>query len=192
MDNFYLKQLLEGNKRFVKGELSPKNIIGDREKVACEQNPYAIILTCSDSRVPPEIIFDESLGRLFVVRVAGNVIDDVTAASIEFGITQFNIKFILVLGHEDCGAVKSAAKSLDISTNLNKVINLIAPAVLECNNPKHDPNVLSKIIKANVKNQIKNCSQKSIIIQDLLNKGEIEIMGAFYKIKTGEVIFFNL
>lgn len=189
--NCYLKQLLEGNNRFVKGELSQKNIIGDRTKTAYEPNPYAIILTCSDSRVPPEIIFDESLGRLFVIRVAGNIVDEITVASIEFGLIQFKIKFILVLGHEDCGAVKAATTKLNISSNLDKVIDLISPSIPEYNHIIDDCDSLSTVIKLNVQNQINNCLEKSKIIKDLYSKNEIEIMGGFYKITSGEVVFFD-
>ncbi|MFY9570851.1 MAG: carbonic anhydrase, partial [Blastocatellia bacterium] len=123
-----LARLLNGNARFVRGVRRPANYKRERRALTKVQHPYAIVLSCSDSRVPPEIVFDESLGKLFVVRVAGNVVDPVTLGSIEYAAEHLHSKLLFVLGHESCGAVRATIDGGHSSPGIEAIVDRIKPA----------------------------------------------------------------
>jgi carbonic anhydrase len=123
-----LAQLKKGNERFIAGQLQAKGFEEERKALSKGQHPYAIVLTCSDSRVSPEILFDESLGKLFVVRVAGNVVDPVVLGSIEYAAEHLHAKLLLILGHESCGAVKATLDGGYVPPNIMALLSYISPA----------------------------------------------------------------
>jgi carbonic anhydrase len=128
--NALLKKLSDGNTRFVTSHMIHPNISDIRRtEVAQGQKPFAVILTCSDSRVPPEIIFDQGLGDLFVIRTAGEVVDDIAIASIEYAIEHLGVKLIVVMGHQKCGAVDAAVKGGKFTLHIDQLVEEIMPAV---------------------------------------------------------------
>lgn len=182
-----LERLVQGNKRFTSDKLKHPNRTGmRREAIKVTQKPFAIILGCSDSRVPPEIIFDQGLGDLFIIRVAGNVIDAVGIDSIEFAANHLGSSIVLVLGHENCGAVSAvvAKQASDIPT----VAKLIEPAVEKTRNLKG--NHLINAITANI-NQVVEQIQKTPVLIKLIEKKKLQIVGGYYHLETGKVDFFE-
>ncbi|MFH0736603.1 MAG: carbonic anhydrase [bacterium] len=183
-----LQTLLEGNKRFVSGTFSQKNYSEELKELTKGQHPYAIIVCCSDSRVPPEIIFDESLGKLFVVRVAGNVIDSVTLGSIEYAAEHLHTNLLVVLGHESCGAVNAALDGGETTPNIAQILRRIDPAVKKAYSQNLEKeNTINFAIDENVKNQIEACVSNSKTIKELVENKELKIVGAFFNLKTGIV-----
>jgi len=181
-----LKKLLEGNQRYVQSAtVCHDDWSAKRAALVEKQAPFAVIVACSDSRVPPEIVFDHSLGDLFVVRVAGNIIDDFAIGSIEYAVSVLEAKLILVLGHERCGAVDAALKGLKFNNHIKKVLKAIEPAVKATKNEKE--NILEKTIKANVKNVRESLEKSRPLLGKLFQKGAIEIKGAYYSLETGVV-----
>lgn len=183
-----LTKLMDGNKRFVSGNLAQKDL-GDakRKELAKGQKPFAIVLTCSDSRVAPELLFDQGLGDVFVVRVAGNVVDPVVIRSIEYAAEHLGTPFLLILGHSHCGAVKA---TLEVNESKGKPCVLaqkIMPAVLTAKKKggSHDE-ILETAIKENVKNVYKDV-MKSKIINHLVHEGKLKIVAGEYSLATGEV-----
>jgi carbonic anhydrase len=183
-----LERLLDGNKRYVDNKSQHPDRSDERRKeIASKQTPYAVIVGCSDSRVSPEIIFDEGLGDLFVVRVAGNVIGQIELESIEYSVLYLNSKIILVLGHENCGAVEAALQNNKV--NIEKIAKLIEPAIQKAKKNKTN-NVLEQAIKANALN-MKNFLEKSPKIKQLIKDKKIEVHAAYYNLKTGLVELIN-
>ena len=182
-----LTRLKEGNQRFIQDRLDGK--LQDskrRESLTGGQEPYAIVLSCADSRVVPEIIFDTGLGELFVLRVAGNIANTDTVASIEYAVSHCGSKVIVVLGHENCGAVTAAIDGGDNGYNLNHLLAQITPAVEGC-----DTNEVNAVVKQNAKNVAKDLSTRSEIISKALAKKDIEIVPAYYSLSSGEVNFLE-
>lgn len=186
------KQLLiDGNKRYVDNETLYNDISAERrDKLSSSgQKPFAVILSCSDSRVPPEIIFDQALGDLFVIRNAGNVIDPIALGSIEYGAEHLNSPLIVVLGHEKCGAVKAATEDGKASENITAIVNKIKPSYEKVkSNSKDSEEVYNMTIDENIENSIIAIKQ-SPVIQKLLKEKKINIIGARYDLDTGEVNF---
>lgn len=183
-----LQQLLEGNKRFSSGKFSKKDFAKERAELTKGQHPYAIILSCSDSRVPPEIIFDESLGKLFIIRVAGNVVDSVILGSIEYAAEHLHTKLLIVLGHESCGAVTAALKGGEVPPNIAQIVRRIEPAVKKTLAQKLEKShELDFAIEENVKDQIMASLKNSAILKGLVESKELQIVGAVYNLKTGAV-----
>jgi carbonic anhydrase len=137
--NDALKRLMEGNDRFVEGKMKPHDFISERAELALGQNPFAVIVGCSDSRVAPEIVFDEGLGDLFVVRNAGEVVDDAALGSIEYAIEYLGTTLVVVLGHERCGAVSAAVAGGKVLGHIAAVLKDIEPAVQEAKGKPGDP-----------------------------------------------------
>lgn len=175
--------LEDGNRIFV-GNKEFQNL---RKELANGQHPRTIILTCSDSRVAPEIIFSKTLGELFVVRNAGNVIDSVALGSIEYAAEHLHSSILLVLGHTKCGAVTAACSGRTESPYINSIISNIEPAVAEA---KHEHKSGDELIEAaaieNVQRQIRNV-MKSKIIEELVESGKLKIIGGIYNISSGKV-----
>lgn len=186
------QKLIEGNQRFLSRAPIEKVFESELKDAATGQHPYAAILTCSDSRVPPEIIFDESIGKLFIIRVAGNVIDPVTLGSIEYAVEHLGCSYVLVLGHNHCGAVKATISGGDFSPSITEIAKLITPAVKKVEEDKpHKEEFVDLAIKENVLLQIKYASEMSESLAHLIKEGKIVVDGAIYNISTGEVDFIE-
>jgi carbonic anhydrase len=186
-----LQRLMAGNARFADGRHRPANYKRERAELIKGQHPYAIVLTCSDSRVPPEIVFDESLGRLFVVRVAGNVVDPATLGSIEYAAEHLHSKMLYVLGHESCGAVKAAVDGGHFSPSIESIVEKIKPAVAAARRDHpNDKDILQFAVRENVNVQIKSIVDQSEILRDLIEKKELRIAGGVYRLDSGRVDFF--
>jgi carbonic anhydrase len=187
-----LVRLKSGNQRFVAGRPRPRHLISERRALAEGQAPYAIILCCSDSRVSPEIIFDESLGRLFVVRVAGNVADPVDLGSIEYAAQHLHARLLLVVGHESCGAVKATLEGGQVPPNIDAIVDRINPAVEKARNRRGDAKtLLNAAIEENVRQQMSNALQQSAMLRQMVEKQELRISGGIYNLHTGKVSYLQ-
>src|SRR6184192_2395084 len=159
-----------------------------RAELAKSQHPFAIIVSCSDSRVPPEIVFDQGLGDLFVIRVAGNVIDDHSLGSIEYAVDHLAVRLIVVLGHQSCGAVKAAKETIAAKTkataHIQSLITAIQPAVEAT--AKDD---LETTVKENVKNVVQALRSSTPILKTKVDSGDIQVIGGYYSLDTGAVTF---
>jgi carbonic anhydrase len=192
-----LKLLLEGNKRFVEGRLiNPRRAPKDFAALAEGQKPVAVIVGCADSRVSPEVIFDQGVGDLFVVRVAGNVVSGagpIVKGSIEYAVAELGVRFIMVLGHSQCGAVKAAIEHLDANDKLpgaiGELISPIRPAVVAAKGLPGDK--LSNVIKANVTEGVKRLEGLDPILSKVAKAGELKVVGATYELSTGKVEVFS-
>ena len=186
-----LEKLRNGNRRFIDGQTrgaGEDNTFGAER--AAGQAPFAIILSCSDSRVPPEIIFDQGVGDLFVVRVAGNVADPSLIGSIEYAASILGSQLVVVLGHSNCGAVTAALGEVKdgpslTSPNLLAIVENIRPSITA-------EQSLDDAISTNVTGTVKKLQQESMVLNDLVAKGELTIVGAEYSIETGEVDYKEL
>ena len=192
-----LVQLLEGNKRFMTGDLAhPRRKPEDFVPLAEGQAPLAVIVGCADSRVAPELIFDQGMGDLFVVRVAGNVISGTGASlkgSIEYAVAELGVQLIVVLGHSQCGAVKAAIKHIDANDalpgSISGLVDLIKPAVAAV---KGKPgNLLDNAIKANVEQGVVRLKHLEPILADSVKKGTLKVVGAVYDLHSGKVTAFG-
>src|SRR5437867_9075724 len=161
-----------------------------REELAKSQHPFATIVSCSDSRVPPEIVFDQGLGDLFVVRVAGNVIDDHSLGSIEYAVDHLAVRLIVVLGHQSCGAVKAAKETITAKGkapgHIESLVTAIRPAVEAT--VKGD---LEATVRANVKNVVQALRSSVQILKAKVDSGELKVVGANYSLDTGSVSFLD-
>lgn len=181
-----LAKLLEGNKRFVEGKLlHPNQSAARRTEVASGQKPFAVILTCSDSRVPPEIIFDQGLGDLFVIRTAGHVVDDMALASIEYAVEHLHAGLVVVLGHEKCGAVDAAVGGGELTGHLEKLIAEIEPAVEKAKNEKGD--LLTNAVHKNVDLVVGQLKSSEPVLKEFVHHNELQIIGAYYDLDDGIV-----
>lgn len=185
-----LDRLTQGNQRYVTSTtVCHEDWSAKRSALANSQKPFAVIVSCSDSRVPPEIIFDQSLGDLFVVRVAGNVVDDFAIGSIEYAVNILGANLVLVLGHSNCGAVDAALKGMKFDNHIQEVLNAIQPAV---NATKGETgNLLEKTIKANVKIVEEKLKSSKPLLANLIEKGTLRILGGYYNLETGKVEFLD-
>ncbi|MBD2499232.1 carbonic anhydrase [Anabaena azotica] len=181
-----LKLLLDGNRRFVKG--TPKYPNQSRRRlqaIAKAQYPFAAILGCADSRVPAEIVFDQGLGDLFVVRVAGNIASDMAIASLEYATSVLGTRLIVVLGHENCGAVAAAIKNEPLPGKIGDFVEDIKPALTMVKSTSK--NFAQAAIQANIQYQAEKLKEKSTVIEQLINQGKLTIVGAAYNINTGQI-----
>lgn len=179
-----LQRLIEGNKRYVEMKaLHPEQDADRRAKLATGQAPFAVILGCSDSRVPPEVIFDQGLGGLFVIRVAGNVADDVGLASMEYAVEHTGSRLIVVLGHERCGAVTAAVKGGELPGHLPALMKLLQPGVEKAKGQGGDG--LENAIRANVALTVAQLKGSKPILAEMVEKGQIKVVGGHYDLDTG-------
>jgi carbonic anhydrase len=196
-----LMRLREGNQRFVSGVRSIDTLVRQTQRISLleGQTPFAIILGCSDSRVPAEIIFDQGLGDLFVIRVAGNIVAPSQVGSVEFAAEWFGTPLVVVLGHSMCGAVMATLECLEgpsqeKSSNVLSIVNRIRPTVEPLfetelrNNPEQ---LLKTAIRANILAATNHLRHGSQLLEQLLQKGDLTIVGAEYSLETGEVDFFD-
>jgi len=186
-----ISRLKEGNSRYTSGNLQhPGQTAEQRTELAKTQHPFAAIVSCSDSRVPPEIVFDQGLGDLFVVRVAGNVINEEGLGSIEYTVDHLGTRLILVLGHQRCGAVDAAKQTIAAKGkapgHIQSLVTAIKPAVEAT--AKDD---LDTTIKANVKNVVQTLRSSTPILKAEVDSGKIQVVGGYYSLDTGAVTFLN-
>lgn len=196
-----LQRLRDGNQRFTSGAISHVEGVErvHRTKVTDGQNPFAIVLACSDSRVPIELIFDQGIGDLFVIRVAGNIVAPSQIGSVEFAAKQFGTRLVLVLGHSNCGAVIATLNELALrdahrSPNLRSIVDRIRPAVepLLLEHGDDDANeILPDAVRANVRASVEHLSHGSLILERLVESGDLVVAGAEYAIENGAVDFFE-
>ncbi len=192
-----LGKLQKGNEHFVKGKLThPRQDPETRQKLAYEgQSPMAIVVACADSRVPPEILFDQGLGDLFVVRCAGNVVDDYQIASIEYAVAHLKVPLLVVLGHSDCGAVKACVAGKPLEGHLPKLMQGIEPALrkVKATRPHlKDKALVERVIAENVRLTLLNLYKRSEIIQTQMKKGKLEIAGGVYHLSEGTIEWLKL
>ena len=181
-----IDKLKEGNRRFVSGlPESFKTQLSARKETAKQQKPQVIILSCADSRVIPETIFDASIGELFVVRVAGNVANKSTIASIEFAVTQLKSRLIVVLGHQNCGAVSAAIDNQDLGPHLNHLISGIKRGL----NIREEKPDLHEAFKINTKYSALSLKKESAIISEKCKNDSLRIVTAYYELDSGIVFF---
>ncbi len=186
-----LSKLKAGNARFAANpSVAPPIDAARRAAVAAGQSPFAMVLSCADSRVPPEIIFNVGLGDLFVVRAAGHVSDHAVAASLEYGAEHLHAPLLVVMGHESCGAVKAAVEAkpgVSAGPNLDYLIRAIQPAVKRTASSGQAR--IKAAILANVEESINDLLEQSAVLQHLTAAGKLSIVGAYYELATGRVHF---
>lgn len=184
-----LKLLEEGNGRFASDEVATKDLSEAKraDLSTAGQFPFAVIVSCSDSRVPPELIFDQGLGDLFEIRVAGNVIDPVSLGSVEYAAEHLGSQLVVVMGHEKCGAVKATLDGGEAPGSIGSIVEKIKPSVekVKASGVAEDQ-VYEKSIDENIKNAIVEI-EKSPIIEELVASGKLKVVGAKYDLDTGKV-----
>lgn len=193
-----LRKLIEGNKRFATHHMQhPDETIRRRVSLSRHgQHPFAIVLSCSDSRVPPEIVFDEGLGDLFVVRIAGHVVDDAVIASIEYAAEHLGAKLLVVLGHEKCGAVTAAIEN-QTEAHLRALVEAINPAVEEVvqnshqTHPKHDETFIEKVVVANIRYTLANLQKSEPLLARLIRERKLKTIGCYYHLTSGKAELIN-
>ncbi len=190
-----LKMLKEGNQRFVNGEVTVRNHKAQIRKAVASQFPKAIVLSCVDSRVPVEDVFDRGIGDMFVARVAGNFVNADILGSMEFACHVSGAKVILVMGHEHCGAVKSAVDGVELG-NITEMLSKIAPAVegvsgIDGQRASGNENFVHAVAEKNVRLNIDRIRAESSILESMEKDGAIKIVGAMYDMDNGEVTFYE-
>ena len=190
-----LEFLQEGNNRFVKNLKTDRNLLSQVNDTREGQWPFATILSCIDSRTSAELIFDQGLGDIFSVRIAGNIVNTDILGSMEFACKVAGSKLIVVLGHSKCGAVKGACDHVEMG-NLTELLSKIQPAVYQENNTKTDRNsknspFVENVAKINVKRNVKNIIERSFILEQMVENGKIGVIGAMHNIETGKVTFYS-
>ena len=196
-----LARLIEGNRRFVaevRGSDAPTSQTRRRE-VAAAQEPFAIILGCSDSRVPAEIVFDQGLGDLFVIRVAGNIVAPSQVGSVEFAAERYHTRLVVVMGHSQCGAIVATLEELsrpsrDQSKNLHSIVDRIRPSVeplLATEIHHHHDALVSLAVRANIRASANHLRHGSEILEQLIQGKGLLVVGAEYSLETGIVDFFD-
>ncbi len=190
-----IRALKEGNERFVDNNVTARDHSAMVRKAAGGQFPKAVILSCIDSRIPVEDVFDRGIGDLFVGRIAGNFVNTDLLGSMEFGCRVMGAKLILVLGHESCGAITSAIDDVKLG-NITSMLANIRPAIdasqdFPGDKSSQNAEYVMYVLKNNVLNAIKTIREKSPILKEMADKGEIKIIGAYYNINTGVVTFMD-
>lgn len=181
-----LKKLVTGNQRYTAASMTHPNQTPEcRARVAKGQHPFAIILSCADSRVPPEVIFDQGLGDLFTVRVAGNIAEPATIGSIEYAAEHLGAPLLVVLGHSRCGAVEAAVKSGETPGHIADIIAAIRPAVERVKDMPGDP--VDNAVRANVRMVVEQLKSSQPVLSHLVKEGKLQIVGAYYDLDTGKV-----
>ena len=181
-----LAELKAGNEHHVAHRYQhPHETIDRQRELIAGQHPHAEILSCSDSRVPPEIVFDQGLGDLFIIRVAGNVATDTEIGSLEYGAEHLHIPLLVVMGHESCGAVTAAVEGGPPEGHIASLMSLIKPAVDKSHDMPGDP--VANAVRANVEMVVKQLRTSTPILSELVAHGKLKIVGAVYSIKTGTV-----
>jgi carbonic anhydrase len=184
--------LMAGNKRYVTGKTAARDVVHERAETVKTQHPYVTVLCCSDSRVSPELIFDQSIGDLFVVRTAGNVADSIAIASLEYAADHLNSRMLVVLGHENCGAVSTALSGeAQPSENLTALMKKIRPGVDRLKDLVTGDALMALAVEANVHHSAADVLENSAILRHGVASGDLTIVKALYKMSTGEVSALN-
>jgi carbonic anhydrase len=196
-----LERLREGNRRFVSDTRVSDAFVSRsrRAELARSQQPFAIILGCSDSRVPAEIVFDQGLGDLFVIRVAGNIVAPSQVGSVEFAAARFGTPLVVVLGHSQCGAILATLEELrrpteNQSRNLRAIVDRVRPSVVGLldSGRQEDPNALVKrAVRANIRASVSHLRHGSEVLEQLIQGDGLVVVGAEYSLESGEVEFFD-
>ena len=185
-----IAELKTGNAHHVRHQYQhPHDTIARQRELVTGQHPHAEILSCADSRVPPEIIFDQGLGDLFVVRIAGNVASDSELGSLEYGAAHLHIPLLVVLGHESCGAVTAAVQGGDTEGHIAALISLIKPAVDRSRGMPGDP--VANAVRSNVQMVVQQLRSSTPILSELVAHGKLKIVGGVYSLETGEVTWLS-
>jgi carbonic anhydrase len=184
---------MDGNQRFVVGKTRSYDVVSLRGKLASGQQPDVIVLSCSDSRVGPELVFDQNLGDIFVVRTAGNVADPVGLGSIEYAVDHIHSPLLVVLGHQKCGAVTAACSGDKMpSSNLQAIVDKIDPAVTKAKSYAKADDLVESAIEENVHQSAKDLLANSAILRDAVQAGRLTVIEAEYQLSSGEVVRLNL
>lgn len=194
-----LERLRLGNQRFVSEVRSTDIIQARRIDVALGQEPFAIILGCSDSRVPAEIVFDQGLGDLFVIRVAGNIVASSQVGSVEFAASRYGPRLVVVLGHSQCGAIEATIEELSQATenqsrNLRSIVDRVRPSVeaLLSTELRHDPvELVRQAVRANIRASVNQLRHGSDVLENLIQNNGLRVVGAEYSLASGLVEFFE-
>jgi carbonic anhydrase len=196
-----LERLREGNRRFVADVRSHDTLRTQtrRNELTAGQEPFAIILGCSDSRVPAEIVFDQGLGDLFVIRVAGNIVASSQVGSVEFAAARYSTRLVVVLGHSQCGAILATVEELQQPTsnqsrNLRSIVDRVRPSVeaLLATELKHDPEALVRqAVRANIRASVDHLRHGSDVLEQIIQHDGLLVVGAEYSLETGVVDFFE-
>lgn len=190
-----LEILREGNNRFINNLKAHRDLLEQVNETRDGQWPFATILSCIDSRTSAELIFDQGLGDVFSVRIAGNIVNTDILGSMEFACKVAGSKLIVVLGHSKCGAVKGACDHIEMG-NLTELLSKIQPAVYQETSTTSDRNAsnaifVENVAEINVKRSVKNIIERSNVLEQMLQNGQIGIVGAMHNIETGEVTFYD-
>ncbi|PHS10563.1 MAG: carbonic anhydrase [Kordia sp.] len=180
--------LVDGNKRFTQNLKADRNLLSQVSETSKGQYPFAVVLSCIDSRVPVELVFDQGIGDVFSTRVAGNIINVDVLGSMEYSCKVAGSKLVVVMGHSKCGAVTAACKHVELG-NITALLDKIQPAVKAIDEEMSDAKV-EKVAAMNVKLSIERIRKESSILAEMEKEGKIEIVGAMYDVSTGEVKFY--
>lgn len=183
-----LQKLIDGNLRYAQGNAShPNQSLERRAELTLGQHPFAVILSCSDSRIPPELVLDQGLGDIFVIRTAGEVVDNASLASIEYAVDHLGVPLVMVLGHDSCGAVTAAVQGGEAEGHLGSLIDFIRPAVEQAREAGEESDLLNSSIDNNVHNIVEALENSQPILSEKVEKGELTIVGARYHLDSGVV-----
>ncbi|WP_148255892.1 carbonic anhydrase [Pusillimonas sp. T7-7] len=186
-----VKRLMEGNERYASGKTQSRNFASTRAALAGGQNPYASILSCADSRVSPELCFDEERGDLFVTRVAGNYVTSDILASLEYGAAVLSAPLIMVLGHTSCGAVSATVSALEKQAefpgHIQSIVTALMPAVRAAAAEPHEGTLLYAATVKNIKHNVKQLQEATPILSRMVQDGKIKVVGGLYHLDTGRV-----
>lgn len=186
-----LARLIEGNDRFAQDHASrPRATPSRRVEISEAQSPFAVVLCCSDSRVAPEILFDQGLGDLFVIRVAGNILSrDAVLGSIEYGVGPLGCNLVVVMGHESCGAVSATIEDVSTMAAIDEIVRAIRPAVRQARNL--DGDLLENAVKVNARMVVDELRGTGPIVSAAVVSRGVQIVSAYYNLSSGRVDFFN-
>ncbi len=184
--NQALQDLIEGNKRFAAmRQTHPNQDKARRDEVKTGQKPFAVIVGCSDSRIPPEILFDQGIGDLFIIRLAGNIVDDTALGSVEYAVDHLGTPLVVVLGHSNCGAVTAVAKGAEAHGHIGSIVQRIAPVVDWARNRSGD--LIDNAIRENARRVAADISSSQPILSKMVEEGKTAVVPMYYDIDTGLV-----
>ena len=197
--NEALQRLREGNARFAASLRNGESTSGKRLELIKDQEPFAIILGCSDSRVPAELVFDQGLGDLFVIRVAGNIVASSQVGSVEFAAERFHTRLVVVLGHSECGAILATLEELQRPTanqsrNLQSIVDRVRPSVetlMETDLRRDLPALVKQAVRANIRASVNHLRHGSLVLEQLIQNEGLLVVGAEYSLDTGVVEFLD-
>ena len=195
-----LARLIEGNRRYVQNVRSVDSMLSHSRRDLQTQSPIAIILGCSDSRAPAEVVFDQGLGDLFVIRVAGNIVAPSQVGSVEFAAEHFGTRLVVVMGHSRCGAIEATLDSMDgtggpTSTNVMSIVQRVRPAIETVREAGPDLDraaVLRKAVRANARISVEHLRHGSAPLEELIQRDGLAVVGAEYDVESGRVDFFDI